>query len=62
MPDIRGMPLRAMMRSSIKCSRRVDNRTGPRKVRNQNPLMRDDVKVQGCEGMEETFDPFLKFF
>ena len=58
MSSIRGMPLWAKLRSFIKCFPRADNKTGPRKVRNQNPLMRDDVNVLGGYGMKETFDPF----
>ena len=46
------------MRWCIKCFPRADNTTGPRKVRNQNPLMRDDVKVPGGGGVEETLELF----
>ena len=50
--SVRGMPLWARMLWSIKCFLRVDNKTGPRKVRNQSPLMRNDVKVLGGCGMD----------
>ena len=48
------------MRYSTKCLPRVNNETGLRKVRNQSPLMHDDVKGLGGGRMQEAFDLFLK--